>query len=152
MTIEVGDEAPDFELADQTRTPVRLSDFRDRKNVVVVFYPLSFTRVCQGELCAIRDSIANFDSPDVQTLAISCDTTAVHAQWAKEQGYTFPLLADFWPHGEVAQAYGVLDEATGLALRGTFIVDKQGRVAYTVVNAIPDARSLEDYTAVLATL
>ena len=152
MAIEVGDEAPDFELADQTRTPVRLSDFRDRKNVVVVFYPLSFTRVCQGELCAIRDSMPSFDSADVQTLAISCDTTAVHAQWAREQGYAFPLLADFWPHGAVARAYGVLDEATGLALRGTFIVDKQGRVAYKVVHAIPDARSLEDYTAVLATL
>ncbi len=152
MAIDVGDEAPDFELADQSRALVRLSDFRGRKNVVVVFYPLSFTRVCQSELCAIRDSMPSFDSDDVQTLAISCDTTAVHAQWAREQGYTFPLLADFWPHGAVARDYGVFDEATGLSLRGTFIVDKQGRVAYKVVHGIPDARSLDEYTAVLATL
>ncbi len=152
MTIEVGDDAPDFELPDQDRQPVRLSSFRGSKSVVVVFYPLAFTGVCQGELCAIRDSIQDFSSDDVQTLAISCDTSAVHAKWAAEQGYSFPLLADFWPHGEVAQAYGVFQEDIGLALRGTFIVDKDGKVAYKVVNAIPDARDLEEYRKVLATL
>ena len=152
MTVEIGDEAPDFVLEDQDRNPVRLSDFRGRKNVVVVFYPLSFTGVCQGELCAIRDSIQDFDGADVQTLAISCDSGPTHAKWAAEQGYTFPLLADFWPHGEVARSYGVLDEASGLALRGTFIVDKAGKVAYKVVNAIPDARDLDEYRKVLASL
>lgn len=152
MTIEIGDQAPDFELEDQDRQKVRLSDFRGRKNVVVVFYPLSFTGVCQGELCGIRDAISEFSGDDVQTLAISCDSGPVHAKWAQEQGYTFPLLADFWPHGEVARSYGVLDEGSGLALRGTFIVDKEGRVAYKVVNAIPDARDLEEYRTVLATL
>jgi peroxiredoxin len=152
MTIQVGDEAPDFALEDQDRRVVRLSDFRGRKNVVVVFYPLSFTGVCQGELCAIRDSIADFDGEDVQTLAISCDSGPTHAKWAAEQGYAFPLLADFWPHGEVARAYGVLDETSGLAVRGTFIVDKQGKVAYTVVNAIPDPRDLDEYRKALADL
>ena len=150
--VDVGDDAPDFELPDQDRNPVRLSSFRGKKNVVVVFYPLSFTGVCQGELCAIRDEIADFDGDDVQTLAISVDSTAVHAQWAKEQGYTFPLLADFWPHGAVAKSYGVFNEDIGLALRGTFIVDKQGKVAYKVVNAIPDARDQDEYKKVLASL
>ena len=152
MAIEVGDEAPDFELEDQDRNPVRLSSFRGSKNVVVVFYPLSFTGVCQGEMCAIRDSIEDFGSADVQTLAISVDSGPVHAKWAAEQEYTFPLLADFWPHGAVAKSYGVLQEDIGLALRGTFIVDKQGLVAYKVVNAIPDARDLDEYRAVLARL
>ena len=152
MTIQVGDEAPDFELPDVNRQPVRLSSFRGEKNVVVVFYPLAFTGTCQGELCAIRDTIEDFSSDDVQTLAISCDSTAVAAKWAAEQGYTFPLLADFWPHGAVAKSYGVLDEDLGLALRGTFIVDKRGKVAYQVVNGIPDARDLEEYRAVLRTL
>jgi peroxiredoxin len=152
VSVHVGDEAPDFELPDQSRQPVRLSSFRGRKNVVVVFYPMSFTPTCQGELCAIRDTIADFDSSDVQTLAISCDTAAVQARFATEQGYTFPLLSDFWPHGETARAYDVFDEQRGLALRGTFIVDKQGRVAYEVVNAIPDARDLDEYKAVLARL
>jgi peroxiredoxin len=152
VTIDIGHDAPDFALEDQSRNVVRLSDFRGHKNVVIVFYPLSFTGVCQGELCAIRDTIEDFSGDDVQTLAISCDSGPTHAKWAAEQGYTFPLLADFWPHGEVARAYGVLDEASGLALRGTFIVDKSGTVAYTVVNAIPDARDLAEYRTALARL
>jgi peroxiredoxin len=150
--VDVGDTAPDFELPDGDRTPVRLSSYRGEKNVIVVFYPLAFTGTCQGELCAIRDEIADFSSDDVQTLAISCDSTAVHAKWAAEQGYTFPLLADFWPHGAVATSYGVFDDKIGLALRGTFIIDKQGTVAYKVVNAIPDARDTDEYRRVLAAL
>ena len=152
MTVRVGDEAPDFELADQDRTPVRLSSFRGSKNVVLVFYPLSFTGVCQGEMCDIRDAIDDLSGDDVVTVAVSVDSTAVHKKWADEQGYGFPLLADFWPHGGVAQAYGVFDEQSGLAVRGTFIIDKQGRVAYSVVNAIPDARDVDEYRKVLAGL
>ena len=152
MSVDVGDEAPDFELQDQERQPVRLSSFRGSKNVVVVFYPMSFTPTCQGELCAIRDSLPDFDGDDVQTLAISCDTSAVHKRWADEQGYQFPILADFWPHGEVARRYGVLDEQSGLALRGTFIVDKAGKVVYKVVNGIKQARDVDEAKAVLAGL
>ncbi len=150
--VDVGDEAPDFELADQDRQPVRLSSFRGAKNVVLVFYPLAFTGTCQGELCAIRDSIEDFSGDDVVTLAVSVDSAAVHKKWADEQAYTFPLLSDFWPHGAVAKQYGVLQEDLGLALRGTFIIDKQGTVAYKVVNAIPDARDQDLYREVLAGL
>ena len=150
MAIEVGDLAPDFVLQDQDRQEVRLSDLRGKK-VVLVFYPLSFTGTCQGELCAIRDEIADFSGDDVQTLAVSVDSTAVHKRWADEQGYTFPILADFWPHGEVARQYGVLDETSGLALRGTFILDAEGRVAWLVRNGW-DARSNDDYRRVLASL
>ena len=150
--VDVGEQAPDFELPDQDRSPVRLSSYRGSKNVVLVFYPLSFTGTCQGEMCAIRDSLEDFSTDDVQTLAVSVDSTAVHKRWADEQGYTFPLLADFWPHGEVARTYGVLQEDFGLALRGTFIIDKQGVVAYKVVNEIPDARDLDAYREVLARL
>ena len=150
--VDVGEQAPDFELPDQDRSPVRLSSYRGSKNVVLVFYPLSFTGTCQGEMCAIRDSLEDFSTDDVQTLAVSVDSTAVHKRWAEEQGYTFPLLADFWPHGEVARTYGVLQEDGGLALRGTFIIDRQGVVAYKVVNEIPDARDLDAYREVLARL
>ena len=152
LGLEVGTQAPDFELEDQDRNVVRLSSFRGEKNVVVVFYPLAFTGVCQGELCAIRDEIVDFSGDDVQTLAISVDSGPTHARWAAEQGYTFPLLADFWPHGDVAKAYGVFDEDLGLALRGTFIVDKAGIIAYQVVHAIPDARDQVVYKKVLASL
>jgi len=150
--VDVGDTAPDFELPDGDRKPVRLSSYRGAKAVVLVFYPLAFTGTCQGELCAIRDSIADFDSDDVQTLAVSVDSTAVHAKWAQEQGYTFPLLADFWPHGAVAKDYGVFNDAIGLAMRGTFIIDKQGTIVYKVVNGIPDARDPEEYKRILAAL
>ena len=152
LSVDVGDQAPDFELVDQDRTPVRLSSFRGQKNVVVVFYPMSFTPTCQGELCAIRDSLPDFDGDDVQTLAISCDTSAVHKRWAEQEGYRFPILADFWPHGEVARTYGVFDEDSGFALRGTFIVDKQGKVVYKVVNALKSPRDLDEYRSVLAGL
>ena len=150
--VDVGDLAPDFALKDQDRNLVSLAEFKGNKSVVLVFYPKSFTGVCQGELCAIRDDISDFSNDAVQTLAVSVDTDAVHKKWANEQGYTFPMLADFWPHGAVAQQYGVFDEASGLALRGTFIIDKQGIVVYKVVNPIPDAREHDDYLKVLATL
>ena len=150
--VDVGDVAPDFELPDQTRTPVRLSSFRGEKNVIVVFYPLSFTGVCTGELCAIRDSIADFSNDDTVTLAISCDSSAVQAAFSREQGYAFPVLADFWPHGAVADAYGVFNADIGLAMRGTFIVDKAGTVVYKVVHGIPDARDEDEYRKVLASL
>lgn len=147
--VDVGDLAPDFALRDQDKQLVRLSDFRGSKNVVLVFYPKSFTGICQGELCAIRDEIADFRNDDVMTLAVSVDSDAVHKHWANEQGYTFPLLADFWPHGAVATDYGVLNEDSGLARRGTFIIDKQGVVVYKVVNEIPDAREHDEYRRVL---
>lgn len=149
--VDVGDTAPDFTLTDQDRNPVSLKDFRG-KAVVLVFYPLSFTGICQGELCEIRDRIVDFSGERVQTLAISCDSSAAHKAWADQQGYTFPLLADFWPHGEVARSYGVLQEEIGLALRGTFVIDAEGVVRHKVVNAIPDARDAQEIVDVLASL
>jgi len=128
MTVEVGQEAPDFELPDQENNKVRLSDFRGRKNVVVVFYPFTFTGVCTGELCEIRDDLGAYERADAQVLAISCDTRHAQRRFAEEQGYTFPVLSDFWPHGAVARAYGVFDEALGAATRGTFVIDKGGKV------------------------
>jgi len=150
--VDVGDVAPDFTLKDQDRTEVRLSDFRGRKSVVLVFYSFSYSGICEGELCRIRDDIADFSNDSVQTLAVSVDSLQVHAAWAKEQGYTFPLLADFWPHGEVARAYGVFHEEAGAALRATFVIDKQGVVVDKVVNPIGEARDHDAYAKVLASL
>jgi peroxiredoxin len=149
--VDVGDLAPDFVLNDQDKQPVRLSDLRGKK-VVLVFYPRSFTGLCEGELCAIRDRITDFSNDDVQTVAVSCDTEAVHKKWADEQGYTFPLLADFWPHGEVARTYGVLNEDFGVALRATFVLDRDGVVAHKVVNALGDVRDQDECAKVLAGL
>ena len=149
MAVEVGDSAPDFKLTDQHGTPVKLSDFRGKK-VVLVFYPLAFSGVCQGELCEIRDELPRFGGDDVQVLAVSVDSMFSHRSWADQQGYQFPLLSDFWPHGKVAQEYGVFDDTRGVATRGTFIIDAEGVVRWKVVNAIPDARDLGEYQKVLA--
>jgi len=152
MAVEVGDVAPDFELKDQHGTPVKLSDFRGGKKVVLVFYPLAFSGVCTGELCAIRDELPTLGGDDVQVLAVSVDSMFALRAWADQEKYQFPLLSDFWPHGGTAQAYGVFDEEKGLALRGTFIIDTEGVVRWKVVNAIPDARDLGEYRKALAGL
>lgn len=152
MAVEVGDVAPDFELKDQHGTPVRLSSFRGSKNVVLVFYPLAFSGVCSGEMCAIRDQFPEITRDDVELLAVSVDSTFVLKTWAERDHFDFALLADFWPHGETARAYGVFDDGMGVATRGTFIIDKEGKVAWKVVNPIPQARDIADYQKALAGL
>jgi peroxiredoxin len=152
MAVEVGDSAPDFELTDQHGAPVKLSNFRGKK-VILVFYPLAFSGVCQGELCAIRDELAPFgDNGSAHVLTVSVDSMFSHRAWAEQQGYEFPLLADFWPHGQVSREYGVFDEAKGVATRGTFIIDPEGIVRWKVVNAIPDARDMDEYHKALAAI
>ncbi len=152
MSVEVGQEAPDFELQNQFGTPVRLSSFRGDKNVVIVFYPKAFTATCTGELCAIRDERTVFENDDTVVLGISCDTTATLKVFAEQEGYEFQLLSDFWPHGAVSQTYGVFFDKGGFPLRGTFIVDKTGVVRWSVVNGPGDARRTQDYRDALASL
>ncbi|MFZ0325069.1 MAG: peroxiredoxin [Actinomycetes bacterium] len=152
MSVEVGQQAPDFTLPNQHGEPVTLSSFRGSKNVVVIFFPWAFTGPCTSELCEIRDRIASFDNDDTVTLAVSCDAKFSLRIFAERDGYTFSMLSDFWPHGETARAYGVFNDTAGAALRGTFIVDKSGIVRYSVVNAIPDVRDPGEYEAALAAL
>ncbi len=149
MAVEIGDEAPDFELADQHGTSVRLSEFRGRKNVLLVFYPLAFSGVCTGELCGIRDDLPSFANDNVQVLTVSVDSTYAHRVFAQRESIDYPLLSDFWPHGGVAQSYGVFDENMGVATRGTFVIDKEGAVRWKVVNPIPEARDADEYRKVL---
>ncbi len=149
MAVEVGDGAPDFELKDQHGAPVKLSDFRGGKNVMLVFYPLAFSGVCSGELSRIRDELPTLGD-DVEVLAVSVDSMFALRAWADQEHYQFPLLSDFWPHGETARRYGVFDEDRGVALRGTFIIDAGGVVRWKVVNAIPDARDVDEYRKALA--
>ncbi|MFI9363558.1 peroxiredoxin [Kitasatospora sp. NPDC053057] len=152
MAIEVGTPAPDFELSTQHGETVRLADFRGLRHVVLVFYPFAFTGVCTGELGAIQRELAGLQNDDVQVLGVSCDSQFAQRVFADREGLEFPLLADFWPHGEVARAYGVLDEEKGCPLRGTFVIDKAGTVRWSVVNGLPDARDEQEYLKVLAGL
>jgi len=152
MPIEVGVEAPDFSLRDQNNQEVRLSNFLGRRNVLLVFYPLAFTGTCQGELCSVRDNIGDFVSDTVQVLTVSVDSPYSHKVWAEQEGYDFPLLADFWPHGGVAQAYGVFNHERGYANRGTFIIDRSGVVRYSEENGPGQARDQNAWRKALAEL
>ncbi|MGH3269427.1 MAG: peroxiredoxin [Trebonia sp.] len=152
MAVEVGEEAPDFELPDQHGAPVKLSSFRGAKNVVLVFYPLAFSPVCSGELCAMREDFPEVNRDDVELLTVSVDHMFAHRAWAEQENFQFGLLADFWPHGAVATEYGVFDSGRGVALRGTFVIDKAGIVRWKVVNPIPQARDIADYQKALAAL
>lgn len=152
MAVEIGDQAPDFELPDQHGTPVKLSSFRGAKNVVLVFYPLAFSPVCSGELCALREDFPEVTRDDVELLTVSVDSLFAHRAWAEQENFQFSLLADFWPHGAVAKQYGVFDDARGLATRGTFVIDKQGVVRWSVINPIPQARDIADYQKALSEL
>ena len=152
MTVEVGQQAPDFELTNQHGELVRLSDYRGSKNVMLVFYPWAFTSVCTGELCSIRDRIASFDNEATVTLAVSCDAKFSLRIFADTEGFTFNLLSDHWPHGATARAYGVFSEDKGAARRGTFIIDRRGMIQWSIVNEIPDARDVTMYEKVLAEL
>lgn len=147
----LGSLAPDFELANQYGEPVRLSSFRGQ-NVAVVFYPFAFSGICTGELCEIRDNLGLFEDSNAVVLAVSVDSKFSLRAYAAQEGYTFDLLADFWPHGGVAGAYGVFDAGSGMAKRATFIIDAVGRVRYSVVNPRGQARDFAEYRKVLAGL
>jgi peroxiredoxin len=152
MTVEVGQQAPDFELKDQHGTPVRLSSFRGKRNVVLVFYPLAFSGTCTGELCAMRDEFPEVTRDDVELLTVSVDSGYVQRAWSESEHFAFSMLSDFWPHGEVARAYGVFNDTRGVATRGTFIIDKDGVVRWKVVHPIPQARDIAEYQKALASL
>jgi peroxiredoxin (alkyl hydroperoxide reductase subunit C) len=149
MAVEVGQQAPDFTLKDQNNQEVTLSSFRGSKNVLVVFYPFAFSGICTGELCAVRDDLSTFQNDSVQVLGVSVDHVFALKAWATQEKYEFPLLSDFWPHGSVAQAYGVFNDKAGMALRGTFLVDKSGVVQFAEVNQPGEARDQGAWKAAL---
>jgi peroxiredoxin len=144
-----GDRAPDFSLSNQYGEPVRLSAFLGHP-VVLVFYPFAFSQICTGELGAIRDRSGIFSEAGAEVLAVSVDSKYALRAYGESEGYSFHLLADFWPHGAVARQYGVFDETSGMALRGTFILDRNGVIRYRVVNPRGQARNIDDYAAALA--
>jgi mycoredoxin-dependent peroxiredoxin len=147
-----GDQAPVFTLKDQNGRPVALSGFRGARNVVLVFFPLAFTPTCQRELDEIRDNLSRYVNADTATLTISVGPPPTHKAWAGRHGYRFPILADFWPHGAVAKAYGVFNDATGFANRGTFVVDRSGVIRFAEMKQPGEPRDLAVWAAALASL
>jgi mycoredoxin-dependent peroxiredoxin len=147
--LQVGEPAPGFALRDQHGATVSLESLSGTP-VVLVFYPFAFSSVCTGELAEIRDNLAALESGGARVLAISCDPMFALRAFADRDGLTFSLLSDFWPHGAVSEAYGVLDADRGCPLRSTFILDEQGVLRWSVHNPRREARDLAEYLRVLA--
>ncbi len=152
MSVEVGQEAPDFTLRNQDREEVTLSSFRGEKSVLLVFYPFAFSGLCTNELCQVRDELPSFEGEAVQVVGISIDSPFTLKSWAAQEGYLFPLLSDFWPHGEVAKQYGAFNEVAGMANRATFLIDKQGVVRFAEVNQPGQARDQEGWRKAVTAL
>jgi peroxiredoxin len=146
--LQSGDKAPEFSLRASDKTQVSLKDFRG-KNVVLLFYPAAFTRVCTKELCQLRDGLAEYDKLDAQVLAISVDSLFVLDKWKQEQGFNFPMLSDF--NKTVSKKYNALYkefvyEMKGVSKRAAFVVDKAGLVQYAEV--LENAGDMPDFDSV----
>jgi peroxiredoxin len=151
MTLSVGDRAPEFSLPDQDKQVVSLEELRGTP-VLLVFYPFAFSGTCTGELCQLRDELADYTDAGVKVLAISTDPVFSLKAFKAKEGFDFPLLSDFWPHGATAQAYGAFNDKAGMALRGTFLVDADGNIAFTEVNAPGDAREQSGWKKAVSSL
>jgi mycoredoxin-dependent peroxiredoxin len=132
--IETGMEAPEFDLEIDRERRVRLSDFRGRRNVLLVFHPFAFTPVCEEEALDLQENLPSFESAETDVVLVSCDSPPARQAWREKLGLTYTVASDFWPHGETARAYGVFDESRGAPVRGTFLIDKNGVVVWSLVN------------------
>jgi len=150
--LEVGAQAPDFTLKDQNQQPVTLSSFIGQKNVLLVFFPLAFTGICQGELDQLRDQLPSYVNDDSVALAISVGPPPTHKIWATESGFLFPVLSDFWPHGAVSEAYGVFNSDTGFPNRGTFVIDKSGIIRFAEMKQPGESRDQQLWLDALGAL
>ncbi len=152
MTLAIGDAAPDFTLRDQHGQDITLSSFAKDKAALIVFYPFAFSGICTGELTGLRDRLGDFETEHSTLIAVSCDPMYTQRAVADRDGIFFPLLSDYWPHGETTKAYGVFDETSGAPRRSSFIVDRTGQVGWVVHNATGVARDLDEHARALADL
>jgi len=151
VSLSAGEPAPRFALKDQHGAEIEVGGKApDGRSTLVVFYPFAFSGVCGSELAALRDAGAEFDGERVRLVAVSCDPMHALRGYADQEGFGFALLSDFWPHGEVARAYGVFDESRGCAGRGSFLLDPDGTLRWSLINPISEARPLSAYREALA--
>ncbi len=150
MSLTVGSPAPGFSLRNQHRQPVSLEDLKGSK-AAIVFIPFAFTKTCQGELCEIRENLHRFNESEVRVVAITCNTLHSNRVWAEQEGFTFDILSDFWPHGETARAYDTFNETFGYAERTTYFLDEQGVISGVIASdQLGMARPFSEYEALLA--
>lgn len=149
MAASVGSPAPDFTLPDTAGEPVSLADLKGRK-ALVVFMPFPFTGNCDGEACALRDGLADLNDLDASVVVITCTPRFSNAEWAKQNGFEFPVLSDYWPHGAVATAYGAFNDEVGAANRATYVLDADGVVREIIAtDSLGITREYDEYLAAL---
>jgi peroxiredoxin len=141
MTVRTGDAAPEFDLAVSHAERVRLSDFRGRSNVLLVFHPFAFTPVCEDEARDLQENLQAFRDAGTEIVFVSCDPSAARHAWKKQLGAEDTFASDFWPHGSAAKAYGVFNEETGAPHRGTFLIDQDGSVIWSLVSVRDERRT-----------
>ena len=133
MAIATGDRAPEFDLEETSERRIRLSDYLGRSNVLLVFHPFAFTTVCEEEARDLQENLASFRDANTEVIFVSCDSSATRQAWKRSLGAEYPFASDFWSHGAAAKAYGVFNEANGAPVRGTFLIDSDGDVIWSLV-------------------
>jgi peroxiredoxin 2/4 len=150
--LRVGQQAPDFTataVVDQEFKTIKLSDYRGKKYVVLFFYPLDFTFVCPTEITAFSDRYEEFSKIDTEVLGVSVDSEFSHLAWIQTDrksggvgDLNYPLVSDI--KKTISEAYNVLDPDAGVALRGLFIIDKDGIVQHATINNLAVGRSVDE--------
>jgi peroxiredoxin len=152
MPLAIGSKAPDFTLYDQNKEQVSLSDLVGH-NSLIVFIPFPFTGHCDNEGCAIRDGLGGLESIDAKVVVITDHAVPVNAKWAADNGFDFPVLSDFWPHGEATRAYGAFNDILGAANRVTYVLDADGVIRDVIATeSLGIPREYELYGQALAAL
>jgi peroxiredoxin len=151
VPIRTGDRAPEFDLEETNDRRVRLSDFAGRRNVLLVFHPFAFTPVCEEEALDLQENLDSFRNAQTEVVFVSCDSAAARQAWRRQLGAEYVFASEVWQHGAAARAYGVFDEESGAAVRGTFLIDKQGIVIWSLVKD-QDTRRVEMVPESLDTL
>jgi mycoredoxin-dependent peroxiredoxin len=139
--VRTGDRAPEFDLEVERGERVKLSDFRGRSNVLLVFHPFSFTAVCEEEARDLQENIQSFRNAQTEVVLVSCDPAPARQAWKRELGAEYTFASDFWPHGAAAQAYGVFNEESGAPHRGTFLIDREGNVIWSLLSPKDERRT-----------
>jgi peroxiredoxin len=133
MAVKTGEKAPEFDLEVSHHERVRLSDYAGQSNVLLVFHPFAFTEVCEDEARDLQENLESFRDAQTEIVFVSCDPAPSRQAWKRELGAEYTFASDFWGHGAAAKAYGVFNERNGAPFRGTFLIDKDGTVVWSLV-------------------
>lgn len=144
QTVTIGNKAPDFSLEDHNEKPFKLSDFKG-KRILLSFHPLAWTSVCAQQMQSLEENKKYFDNTNTIAVGVSVDTTPSKKAWAQHLGIkNTRLLSDFWPHGAVAQQYGIFREDDGISERANIIVDEEQNISFIKIYPISQLPDIQE--------